>query len=82
VTLAWDESSDSAVTGYRIYYGTNSMSYSDSVDAGLPAAAADGSVSFKVNNLSKGKTYYFAVIAYDASKAQSPQSNEVSKTLP
>jgi hypothetical protein len=35
LTLAWDASADSAVTGYRLYYGTNSGAYPFVTNSGL-----------------------------------------------
>jgi hypothetical protein len=35
LTLTWDTSTDSAVTGYRLYYGTNSGAYAFVTNCGL-----------------------------------------------
>lgn len=76
-TLQWGVSSDSRVTGYRVYYGTSSRSYQPK---GSGANAAS-STSYVVGNLTVGATYYFAVTAYDASGNESDFSAEVSKTV-
>lgn len=76
VTLAWDPNSESSLAGYKIYYGNQPNSYLGSIDAGSPTPAA-GKVTFKVTNLQKQQNYYFSVVAYDASKAESPRSNEI-----
>jgi hypothetical protein len=73
VKLAWNASSGSGVSGYKIYYGARTGSYDKSVDAG-------SNTSVTVNNLSDGATYYFAAKAYDASGQESGFSNEVSST--
>ena len=70
--LAWDPPDISTdVTGYMIHYGTASGSYSQSIDVG-------NTTSYTVSNLTNGKTYYFAVTAYNAVGYQSIYSNEVS----
>jgi len=63
------------IAGYKIYYGTASGNYSQTVDVGNLTNSG-------VSNLSDGTTYYFAVTAYDTSGNGSGYSNEVSKTTP
>ena len=72
-TLGWSPSSDPSVAGYKLYYGAASHNYTGYVDA-------DASTTATVSNLSAGKTYYFAVTAYDSSDTQSAFSAEVSGT--
>ena len=81
-TLTWkaptantDGTSLTDLAGYKIYYGTASGNYSQTVDVGNVTSST-------VSNLSDGTTYYFAVTAYDASGIGSGYSNEVSKTTP
>lgn len=73
-TLAWDANTDPAVAGYMVYYGQNSGNYSGKADAGNKA-------SYTVAALMDGRTYYYAVTAYDASRAESGFSNEASSTI-
>jgi hypothetical protein len=68
VTLAWD--TDSGAAGYRLYYGTSSGNYSQSMDVGNQTTAT-------VSNLTAGQTYYFAVAAYNSSGLESQPSNQV-----
>ncbi len=72
VTLAWNASS--GATGYQVHYGTASGSYTNNANAG-------NTTTYTVANLADGKTYYFAVKAYDGAGNQSGFSNEVSTTL-
>ena len=74
VTLAWDAVSAPSLSGYRLYYGQNSGSYSSQLDAGTQT-------TYTVSGLTDGQTYYFAVTAYDADE-ESAFSNEVSVTIP
>jgi hypothetical protein len=69
LSLAWDKSSETNVTGYKLFYGLASGQYTSNVDVG-------NQTSCTVSNLTDGKTYYFAVTAYN-SYGQSPYSNEV-----
>lgn len=75
VTLAWDRSPDSSVTGYRIYYGAASGNYTNSVAVG-------NATTNVLQGLTGGVTYFFAVTAYDASGLESSFSNETSYTVP
>ena len=73
VTLAWDPSGGSGITGYRLHYGTSSHSYSQNRDLG-------NTTTTTISNLLPGQTYYFAVTDYDSAGAESVYSNEVSFT--
>ncbi len=72
-TLNWDASTSSGVTGYKLYYGTASGSYSQSMDVG-------NATSYTVSGLSDGQKYYFAAKAYNSTGNQSAYSNETSYT--
>lgn len=75
VTLAWDPPS-TGYGGFILAYGTSSGSYSHTLDVGSQA-------TYTVTSLNPGKTYYFAVKAYNAARDnESPYSNQVSATLP
>jgi hypothetical protein len=71
LTLAWDPPNDGMTTGFVLYYGTASRSYSQQLNVG-PAT------SYTVTGLSAGTTYYFAVRSYDAAGDLSDLSAEVS----
>ena len=73
LTVTWDPPSDGTTTGYILFYGTASHSYSEQVDVG-------NTTSYAVRNLLDGTTYYFAVRAYDAAGVTSDSSIEVSGT--
>lgn len=74
-TLAWDPNNDSSVTGYKIYWGTQSQQYALLADVG-------NSVQETISDLQAGTTYYFSATAYDAAGNESDYSNEVSYTAP
>jgi fibronectin type 3 domain-containing protein len=78
-TLTWDAISDARVAGYRVYYGTGSRNYAQAKGAGVNAG---GCTTYVVTGLDRGRTYYFAVTAYDASGNESDFSNEASKAIP
>jgi hypothetical protein len=75
VTLTWDApnadsdgSSLDDLAGYKIYYGTSSNDYSQSVDTGNSIGATISSLSVA--------TWCFAVTAYDTSGNESDYSDE------
>jgi Concanavalin A-like lectin/glucanases superfamily/Fibronectin type III domain/Divergent InlB B-repeat domain len=74
-TLAWDASSDSAIAGYKLRYGTTSGNPSQSIDVGK-------STTRTVSNLNDATTYYFTVVAYNTAGVDSQPSNQVSYTTP
>jgi hypothetical protein len=69
VTATWDRNPESYVTGYVLYYGTQSGNYSTNVDVG-------NVITYQLN-LGAGQRYYFAVRAYDSYGRFSPYSAEV-----
>jgi hypothetical protein len=75
VTLTWNRSPGSNVAGYRLYYGTTSKVYTQKVTVGNTTATS-------VSNLVGGKTYFFAVSAYNGNSAESGLSNEVTYKTP
>jgi hypothetical protein len=75
VILNWNASSSSDVTGYNVYYGTNSGNYPYKVDAGNATALT-------VSNLVPGLTYYFAATAYDGVGDESGYSSEIAYIVP
>jgi len=68
--LAWDPNAEPDLDGYRVYYGTGSRAYTQSIDVGDTTA-------YRLDGLLDGVTYYIAVTAYDTSDNESDYSNEV-----
>ena len=76
VTLAWDGVSQTsvAVTGYRVYYGTDGENY--------PTEGCEvANTSCTVSGLVDGQTYHFVATAYN-SNGESEPSDPVSYTVP
>ncbi len=73
VTLSWDANTESDLAGYKVYYGTSSRNYTETIDVG-------NTTTYQITGLSEG-TYYFAVTAYDTSGNESDYSEEVSKSF-
>ena len=69
VTLAWNASASPSVSGYRIYYGTNSRSYSYMTNTAL--------VTTQTVVLPHAGRWFFGATAHDASGLESELSNEV-----
>lgn len=73
-TFAWNPVATTSGIAYRLWWGTNSHSYSNSVSVGTATTAA-------IAGLSGSTRYYVSVTASNAF-GQSPFSNEISFTLP
>src|SRR5215471_18667931 len=58
VTLGWNAVTNAPVSGYRVYCGTASQTYTTTYDAG-------NSTQMTVSGLSNGVTYYFAMKSYN-----------------
>ena len=69
--LAWDPNTEPDIAGYRIYYGTQSGNYTQSIDVGNTTA-------YQIGGLEPSFDYFFAVQAYSGLGIQSPLSAEVS----
>jgi hypothetical protein len=52
VTASWDQNSEAKLAGYKIYYGTQSRSYSFSIDVG-------NQTSYIITGLAAGTKYFF-----------------------
>jgi hypothetical protein len=70
LVLAWDASTTTGVSGYRVHYGTTPSTYPNSIDVGTQT-------TYTVSGLVPGVRYYFVVSAYSAG-GTSNYSNEVS----
>ncbi len=75
ISLTWNGSSDPEVTGYNVFYGTNSGNYTASLNVGNSTTAT-------LPALTSGATYFAVVTAYNAANLQSLPSNEISFTVP
>lgn len=72
VTLAWDASASPGVTGYRLYYGTNSGSYSFVIPQSGTSLVRTQTVL-----LPRTGRWFFAATAHDANGMESVFSDEV-----
>jgi hypothetical protein len=70
LTLTWEPSVDPHVSGYLVYVGTASDTYSQTHDTG-------GSTSWVFTNPTPGQRYCFAVAAYAPGPLVGPRSSEV-----
>lgn len=75
VTLTWNPINDTNVVGYKIYYGTQSHNYTQSVDA-------KNATNVVISLPTPGVTYYFAATDYDSSGSESAFSNEATFVAP
>jgi hypothetical protein len=70
-TLMWDESHDSSVVGYKVYYGLSPGVYILTIDVGF-------ATEYKLCGFYEGMEHYAAVTAYNIFGGESDFSNEVS----
>lgn len=75
VSLAWDASPSTEVTGYKIYVGTASRIYGPPITIG-------NQLTYTVTGLAGGTTYFFTATAFDGAGNESDYSNEVFKAIP
>jgi Fibronectin type III domain len=81
ITLSWDASPTSGVTGYNVYYKAGSMDFPfDGIgsDQGASPVNVGNTLTTTLTGLSDGINYFFTVTAYDDSSNQSTYSNIVS----
>lgn len=74
VVLTWEKLPD-PVTGYNIYYGPNSGTYTQNIDVGDVG-------TYTIENLACGTTYYIVATDHDAGGTELDRSNEVIATIP
>lgn len=75
LALTWDASPDPGVAHYKIYYGTGSYNYTQTLTVGNVTGAT-------IDGLTEGATYYFAVTAISEWGEESDFSNEAVYVVP
>lgn len=75
ILVSWNANTESDLAGYRVYYGNQSKAYSSPVTVGKVT-------SYQLSNVATGRTYYFALKAYDTSGNESGYSTETSVYVP
>ncbi len=82
VQLTWDPATDNvAVTGYKIYVGSKSVT-SPSQNYDFPPVAVGDVKGFLMKNLANGKTYFFSATAIDAAGNESDNYAIEAKATP
>lgn len=75
VNVSWNGVSDTNVVGYKLYYGTFSQEYTNTIVAG-------NVTNTYVAAIAPGTTYYFAVTSYNSAGWESAYSTEIAYTAP
>ncbi|HPI92782.1 MAG TPA: PKD domain-containing protein [Deltaproteobacteria bacterium] len=73
--VSWSANSEDDLAGYKLYYGTQSNTYGQTVDVG-------NATTYTIGSVQTGSTYYVAVSAYDSSGNESDLSTEQSAYIP
>jgi hypothetical protein len=74
--LAWKPNQEPDLAGYRLHFGTTSGQYTEQISVGKNRTSAT------VDNLPQGKTYFFAVTAYNDHGLESRPSHELAYPSP
>lgn len=76
MTLAWTPSTNPAVVGFKIHYGSANRVYTTAFNVG------NLTTSTTINGLVAGQTYHLAVTTYDADGNESAFSDDIIYTVP
>src|SRR5579875_2245649 len=76
-SVVWQPDAGGGVAGYHVYTRTLDATYGAPLDAGLPAPAPDGTMSYLVAGLDATVAHAFAVTAYASDGSESAFSNEI-----
>lgn len=74
ITLVWNANPEPELTGYKVYYGTTSGVYTQTVDVGKVT-------TITLSDLVADVPLFSVVTAYDADGLESPPSEEISFTV-
>jgi len=75
ITLGWSPCADPQVTGYNLYYGGSTQTYTNVVAVGNVTNAT-------ISGLCPGAQYFFGATAVDVTGLESAFSNEISYQVP
>ncbi len=81
VTVSWTRNQEPDIAGYKIYYGTKSKNYTNTITV-HDTATSPSKISYVISGLPEGQTYYFALKAFNTSNQFSDFSEEVSLYIP
>lgn len=70
ISIMWDPNNEPDIAGYKVYYGTRSRTYENSINVG-------NVTSYTLNNLKLDTIYFLAVTAYDTNGLESDYSEEI-----
>ncbi|MCD6199355.1 MAG: fibronectin type III domain-containing protein [Deltaproteobacteria bacterium] len=76
ITMTWNRNQEPDIAGYKIFYGTQSGYYTDSITVN-DTVNQPQQRSYTIAGLSEGTTYYFVLKAFDRIGQESEYSNEI-----
>jgi len=74
VTIQWSANPEPDIVGYRLYYGTSSEDYQNTIEI-------RDSTSVTIPDLNQGNTYFFVMTAFNSASLESLPSEELSFRL-
>jgi len=81
VTVAWNRDQEPDIAGYRIYYGASPGVYSSSLTV-FDSANEPIQRDYLIDGFFEGRTYHFALKAFDLAGQESDYSEEFSLFIP
>jgi hypothetical protein len=75
ITVEWDANTEPNISGYRVYYGSESGIYDSIVDVG-------NITNYTIIGLEPGDTYFITATAYDTDGNESDFATELPYTVP
>jgi len=81
VTVSWDIDPEPDIAMYRVFYGTKSNDYTDSLTVPNPQDNP-GHLEAEIDGLTEGVKYYFSVKAIDTAGQESDAAPEASIVVP
>jgi hypothetical protein len=85
-TISWDKGTEGDIAGNKIYYGLTKRTadcppggYSDKIE--LKTGIIGDKPFYSVNNLKKGRIYYFSLTSFDQNNNESCFSEEIVKRI-
>ncbi len=75
ITLTWNRNTEPDIAGYKIFYGTQSQTYSNTITI-FDSSTEPAQCTYTIHGLEEAQTYYVALKSFDLGGNESPYSSE------